>query len=392
MELDDRSPEEHYRSDHESLLRLCAYLSGSIQAAEDLAQEALIEAWRHEHTLRDPSRRAAWLSGIARNVCLRWRRAQGMDQTVPGSALTTGEGEDVFTGVAGDADVECDLEHDELALLLDRAMALLPARTRDILIARFIDDLTHSEIAQRLKLNEATVKVRIHRGKITLRRVLTTQFAADLGAYGFVAPNEGWQETRIWCSSCGASRLLMRLSDASDRIKFRCPGCSPDSRVTTTEYPLTNPHLDALIGKLRRPATILGLGAAWCAAYLRQAPPDTVVPCSRCGRSVAIRRFERVDTGDRAWTGDGDGLCASCENCGEEISCSRRGLVAALPEVQNFRRETSGVRLLPSIMVEAEGREVAVTRVESRAGAAGFDVLTDAGTYEVIAVEPPATR
>src|SRR5437016_9913510 len=56
------------------LLRLCLAITGDVDAVEDLVQETLLEAWRHEHILRDATRRRQWLSGIARNVCLRWLR------------------------------------------------------------------------------------------------------------------------------------------------------------------------------------------------------------------------------------------------------------------------------------------------------------------------------
>lgn len=36
------------------LVRACARITGDAEAAEDLAQDTLIEAWRHAHTLRDP--------------------------------------------------------------------------------------------------------------------------------------------------------------------------------------------------------------------------------------------------------------------------------------------------------------------------------------------------
>ena len=39
------------------LVRLCARLTGNVDAAEDLAQEALVEAWRHSYKLRDPQGR-----------------------------------------------------------------------------------------------------------------------------------------------------------------------------------------------------------------------------------------------------------------------------------------------------------------------------------------------
>src|SRR5215472_11653127 len=58
------------------LVRLCTRLTGDAAAADDLAQETLLEAWRSQQALRAPDRFSAWLSGIARNVCLRWMRRQ----------------------------------------------------------------------------------------------------------------------------------------------------------------------------------------------------------------------------------------------------------------------------------------------------------------------------
>src|SRR6266700_3068852 len=54
------------------LVHLCATITGNGDVAEDMAQETLLEAWRHLHKLRDPERRAQCLTGIARNVCLRF--------------------------------------------------------------------------------------------------------------------------------------------------------------------------------------------------------------------------------------------------------------------------------------------------------------------------------
>jgi DNA-directed RNA polymerase specialized sigma24 family protein len=59
------------------LVRLCARLAGDVVVAEDLAQEVLLEAWRHAHTLTEPSGRPAWMAAIARNVYLRWGSARG---------------------------------------------------------------------------------------------------------------------------------------------------------------------------------------------------------------------------------------------------------------------------------------------------------------------------
>lgn len=63
------------------LVRLCTRITGDPGSAEDLAQETLIEAWRHADGLRDPSAVQAWLTGIARNVCRRWARSRGRDRS-----------------------------------------------------------------------------------------------------------------------------------------------------------------------------------------------------------------------------------------------------------------------------------------------------------------------
>ena len=61
------------------LVGLCASLTINPQVAEDLAQETLLEAWRHLGELRDKQKFSQWLSGIARNVCLRRLRKQGYE-------------------------------------------------------------------------------------------------------------------------------------------------------------------------------------------------------------------------------------------------------------------------------------------------------------------------
>ncbi len=59
-------------SQRAKLVRLCMDWTGDADAAEDLAQEALLQAWQRAHQLRDPNAYEAWLKRIVRNICLRW--------------------------------------------------------------------------------------------------------------------------------------------------------------------------------------------------------------------------------------------------------------------------------------------------------------------------------
>ena len=116
------------------LVRLCASLTGNCDAAEDLAQETLVEAWRHAHKLYDPSGRDRWLAAIARNVCRRWLRARGRDLARCAYGSRDADAAEPVDGPVDELDVEVDLERHELAQLLDRALALLPPVTRQVLI------------------------------------------------------------------------------------------------------------------------------------------------------------------------------------------------------------------------------------------------------------------
>lgn len=72
MEMDAVNSAAEIEWERARLVRLCSALIGDHAAAEDLAQEALLQAWRSRDTLRNPASRQQWLSGIARNVCRHW--------------------------------------------------------------------------------------------------------------------------------------------------------------------------------------------------------------------------------------------------------------------------------------------------------------------------------
>ena len=84
------TPEVAFARERGRLVRLCARLTGTFESAEDLAQETLLEAWRHLHTFhdwQDPRKFSAWLTAIARNVCLRWQRRQTLRAIAVSQAL-----------------------------------------------------------------------------------------------------------------------------------------------------------------------------------------------------------------------------------------------------------------------------------------------------------------
>ena len=352
------------------LVGLCSAISGDRAAAEDLAQETLLEGWKNRHRLREPDGADAWLAAIARNVCLRWARRQGRDAAV--DAAVAGS-----VSVPDDVDVEVELERAELADLLDRALVLLPPGTREVLVQRYVHESPHAEIAARLGLSEDAVSMRLTRGKVVLRRVLASDLAREAVAFGLVAADEEWRETRVWCSDCGRRRLVVRRDPAPGAVAFRCPGCNPSG--TGYEYSLGNPFFAGLVGDVVRPTAILARAARWSREYFASGAGRAPVACTRCERPVRLRRFFRDRDGKRR-----DGLQARCDACGEAVFSSARGVAYSLAEVRDFRREHPRTRALPERELDFGGAPAVVVRYEDALGSAGVSVFFARDTLRVV--------
>jgi RNA polymerase sigma-70 factor (ECF subfamily) len=146
---------------HRVCLRLAYRYASNPSEAEDIAQDALLRAWRRRDTLREADRRNQWLGTIVRNEAFRQHARVRPDPT---AAIETYEG-------AEDAQVVATVERADLHAALKR----LSMRDRELLELRYEEDLTQSAIARRLGIPEGTVKVRLHRARDKLRRAYVLQ-------------------------------------------------------------------------------------------------------------------------------------------------------------------------------------------------------------------------
>ena len=348
------------------VVRLCAAITGDRDAAEDLAQETLLEAWRNRHKVRTADGADAWLAAIARNVCLRWARRQGRQ-----SELVPIEHD---VPLAADVDLEVDLERTELAELLDRALALLPPDTREVLVQRYVHESPHAAIGARLGLSEDAVSMRLTRGKVVLKRVLASELRDEAAAYG-LADDDAWRETRIWCADCGARKLHARRTPGA--IAFRCPGCTGVG--PSAQYRLENPFFDRLLRDVSRPSAILGRAAEWSREYFA-AGAGSAAECTRCGRPVRLERsFHKRDGRE------GDGLYATCGACGEQVSSSIVGLALSQPETRRFTRDHRS-KALPHRNVNFDDVPAVVVRHEHVRGGRGVEVVFARDSLRVLDV------
>ena len=363
-------------SEREALVRFCARHTGDPTIAEDVAQEALLDAWRHERQLRDPRGRRAWLFSIARRECLTWARGRGRSRLVDLDSPADGESD---SRLADDFDVEAELEREDLARLLDRAMALLPPETRTVLVERYIEESPQAEVAERLGLTEGAVEARLHRGKLALRRVLSTELGEESVALGLIPSSDaGWEETPVWCPGCGRRRLEGWLRPGEGKLYMRCPGCS------RSEAHFIHSHLGDGLKDLRsyRPAVSRVLGAIHDMFHVRAERGAS--PCPRCGERLPITK------GTPPWVptrfADPGSIYLWHPGCGGGDSETWHSLTWSLPEVRAFWRENPRMRFLPEREVESAGSPAMVTGFESLAGSARLEVVALRDTLEVVSV------
>jgi RNA polymerase sigma-70 factor (ECF subfamily) len=146
---------------HRVCLRMAYRYASNPSEAEDIAQDALLRAWRRRSTLREADRRNQWLATIVRNEAFRQHARVRPD---PISTIETQEG-------AEDAQVVATVERADL----HAALKVLNDKDRQLLELRYTEDLTQSAIARRLGIPEGTVKVRLHRARSKLRRAFVLQ-------------------------------------------------------------------------------------------------------------------------------------------------------------------------------------------------------------------------
>lgn len=137
--------------------------------AEDIAQEALLRAWRHAPVY--DSRRGAvstWVLTITRNLtidALRMRRAVPTD---PDDLVNLGLASNDVTPEASAASAESTRE-------LRRALAGLSAEQRRALVLAYFYGMTALEVSERESIPLGTAKTRIRAGLTKLRETMTNE-------------------------------------------------------------------------------------------------------------------------------------------------------------------------------------------------------------------------
>jgi RNA polymerase sigma-70 factor (ECF subfamily) len=135
---------------------------------EDVVQEALIVLYRRMGSVRDPLAVAGWVFRVVTRLCM--LPVLGM---IRGAEELTDRHEAAHFA---------QVPQDELRIDLVRALESLPAIYREVILLRDMEQLTISEVADRLGITREACKSRIHRGRALMREYLQADAPRGAGA------------------------------------------------------------------------------------------------------------------------------------------------------------------------------------------------------------------
>lgn len=147
-------------------------MCGHRQDAEDAAQEVLFRSLKHLSKLEDAHALAAWLYTVTKNRCHRMRRGplQRKGASLSLDELIPDEEELRRLLLAAQGGPENEAIRAEQRQLLHQAVLRLPVPLRMVLVLHDMEELASEQIAQILGLQMGTVRVRLHRARLAVRK------------------------------------------------------------------------------------------------------------------------------------------------------------------------------------------------------------------------------
>ena len=174
---------------NQRLFRLVRSVLRDDAEAEDVVQETYVRAAAHLSSFRGDARLSTWLSRIALNEALmRLRRTKptaAIDEI--DDAVRRQDAEVImFPGVLARADPEADVARAEIRRLIEGAVDRLPEPFRLVFVLRDVEGMSVEETALHLDIAPVTVRTRLFRARLLLRKSLGKSLKAALtGSFPF---------------------------------------------------------------------------------------------------------------------------------------------------------------------------------------------------------------
>jgi len=152
-------------------VRVC----GEREDARDVLQDTLLQAYRSLKKLEEPRALRSWLYRVVSNACLMKRRKRAGEpdrQLSLDELMPRGRGEaEISIPDASDLP-DRTVERSQVQQVVRDAIRTLSPDYRIVLVLRDMEQLSTRETADALELPESTVKMRLHRARLAVRKAL----------------------------------------------------------------------------------------------------------------------------------------------------------------------------------------------------------------------------
>src|SRR5215212_10882550 len=170
---------------NERLYRAARAILRDDQEAEDVIQQAYVNAFTHLRQFNGSAQFSTWLTRIAINEALARVRRRGRYETFDDDLSNV----EPFMSSNPSENPERQAFTGELRELLESAIDTLPDGMREVFMLREVEGLSTSEVAECLGVSDDVVKSRLSRGRAALRRVLFERTGATAtDAFRFFRP------------------------------------------------------------------------------------------------------------------------------------------------------------------------------------------------------------
>jgi RNA polymerase sigma-70 factor (ECF subfamily) len=174
------------RRHNERIYRAARAILRDESEAEDVMQQAYVNAYSHLRQFDGRSKFSTWLTRIAIHEALaRIRRRSRYTNMDPDSPFTS----HVAAPATSTPDPERQAFARELGVLIESAIDRLPDGAREVFVLRQVEGMSTEEVAATLDVSEAVIKTRLSRARATLRRDLYNHAGiAESNAFRFLRP------------------------------------------------------------------------------------------------------------------------------------------------------------------------------------------------------------
>jgi RNA polymerase sigma-70 factor, ECF subfamily len=153
---------------HDRIYRYVLRMVKNSAEAEDLTQDTFLRAYDRQNTLRDPLAVRGWLYQIATHLCLdrlRQRKQQVSMDSEEGAAQVA----PIASGSPSSAEIA---EREETSACVQRCLDFLPDKYRAVILLHEAHSLTAAELAELLGVTVTTAKIRLHRARRKLKKIM----------------------------------------------------------------------------------------------------------------------------------------------------------------------------------------------------------------------------